>query len=192
MNKFKLSKYVLRDLIVSDSDYISLFNLINKTHILLPVEELKNENFTDISNNLNKKAFNILKNNDFLVLKSIDESEALIKNAIYTSKEEGNGIYFHIYLTLDCNMNCIYCFENKEVINVKTISDEVEGKLLEFIEKKLKNNQFEFLEVIWFGGEPLLEIDKMLKLNTSLKKIVEKYAVNYSSQISTNGYYLDN
>lgn len=72
MNKFKLSKYVLRDLIVSDSDYISLFNLINKIHILLPVEELKNENFTDIPNSLNKKAFNILKNNDFLVLKSID------------------------------------------------------------------------------------------------------------------------
>lgn len=191
MNKFKLSKYVLRDLIVSDSNYISLFNLINKTHILLPVEELKNENFTDLPNNLSKKAFNILKNNNFLVLKSIDENEALIKNAIYTSKEEGNGIYFHIYLTLDCNMNCIYCFENKEVINVKTISDEVEGKLLKFIEKKLKNNQFEFLEVIWFGGEPLLEIDKMLKLNTSLKKIVAKYAVNYSSQISTNGYYLD-
>lgn len=43
-------------------------------------------------------------------------------------------------------MNCIYCFENKEVINVKTISDEVEGKLLEFIEKKLKINEYDYID----------------------------------------------
>ncbi len=53
--------------------------------------------------------------------------------------------------TTGCNFECPYCFEPKK--NPKSITPEVEEKLIEYINKQehIKN-----ISITWYGGEPLL------------------------------------
>ena len=69
-----------------------------------------------------------------------------------------------IAVTLLCNMDCPYCFENKKNI---TITKEIEDNLISFIDKNTPNEGS--LNISWFGGEPLLQKDLIYRLSKKNK-----------------------
>jgi len=82
-------------------------------------------------------------------------------------------------LTENCNFNCSYCYQKKSKNYLKeSTAERVIEKLLPF----LQNNSF----VNFYGGEPLLEFDKIKFIVSLLNKTNKKF--NYST--STNGYFL--
>jgi len=97
----------------------------------------------------------------------------------------------HDYLSLTiapttaCNFSCPYCFEKG--INFKTMNQEVIESTIAFIERqsKMTNNK---VEITWYGGEPLLAIDKIQEI---YKRIKAKGIELISSGMITNGYYLN-
>jgi uncharacterized protein len=62
-----------------------------------------------------------------------------------------------IEMTNLCNLKCKYCYVDKE--HPRTISKEILNNILDFLEKK--NIKHKNLTIQFFGGEPLLEIDKI-------------------------------
>ena len=87
--------------------------------------------------------------------------------------------------TLACNLNCDYCFESG-YRNNSTMSDDLLFEIADYIyyrtDATTKN-----IHVVWFGGEPLVAFDKIVKFSKYLiSKLTEKQ-INFSSTMISNG-----
>ena len=88
-----------------------------------------------------------------------------------------------IFPTLSCNFDCYYCYEKNKK---GTISKEVQEKIIELIKDRAEQKMD--IQVVWFGGEPLLVYDIISKLTQKFIDICEENKVKYGSSIITNGY----
>ncbi len=85
--------------------------------------------------------------------------------------------------TMACNFACIYCFEGDK--DNHTMSDETAERLVSFV----KDSKVEFLNVVWFGGEPLMQFKRMCELTGQFKALLpEKNA--FRADLVTNAYFL--
>lgn len=88
-----------------------------------------------------------------------------------------------------CNFRCKYCFEQKSEIAYTdtTYTEEIFTKTCEYIDYILNNvlQKQDRLCITFYGGEPLLYIDTILKFTNRFKSKIYKY------NIVTNGYLLD-
>lgn len=86
--------------------------------------------------------------------------------------------------TTCCNFACPYCFEPKKV--QKSISQEVEDAIINYIKMQKDKSM---LELIWYGGEPLLRLDIMQRLYA---RILDECSKDIKShKIITNGYLIN-
>lgn len=93
-----------------------------------------------------------------------------------------------LYVTEQCNFRCIYCPEDH--VN-KRFSEENWDSLYRHIEKNVRNGQYEFVRISFFGGEPLLEISSILKFLDRLELLKNEYPeVVFKHEMTTNGYLL--
>lgn len=91
-----------------------------------------------------------------------------------------------IALTLACNFNCVYCYENPRNGLIK---DEVKEAIYKKIEEILKTGKK--VSVTWFGGEPLVAKDIIWEMSQKIDEICAKYNTTCMYDMSTNGYLLD-
>lgn len=82
-----------------------------------------------------------------------------------------------------CNFNCSYCYEENRPN--KKMSQEVQKGIVNFVKNKYCT--IDTLGIVWYGGEPLLEINIIKSLSLELQKL----AKNYSAFLVTNGFHLD-
>lgn len=80
-----------------------------------------------------------------------------------------------------CNFNCPYCFESKR--NPQMMEEGFGTKIVDFI-KTHKN--VKTMNVTWYGGEPLLAIDRIKEINNLLTQI-EGITLTATTLV-TNGY----
>ena len=104
------------------------------------------------------------------------------------SRYRTNAIDLTIAPTLDCNLNCIYCYEMKQKAP-RMMNKEVAKKLIDFLDKKLVGT--ENLHVVWYGGEPLLAPKVIFNLSKSFTKLCDKHECSYFTTIVSNCYLLD-
>ncbi|MBI4722400.1 MAG: SPASM domain-containing protein [Candidatus Stahlbacteria bacterium] len=91
--------------------------------------------------------------------------------------------------TLECNFECKYCYEReKKIIKNITMGDAEEEKLLEFLTNKV--SKIETLFITWYGGEPLLELNRIISLSNKMKQICKKNKCKFNAALITNGYLL--
>lgn len=83
--------------------------------------------------------------------------------------------------TTGCNFACPYCFEPKQ--NPKTITSEIISKIGEFIKS---HTDAKYLDLTWYGGEPLLAFAQIKELWKELTASNMPKIINHS--IITNGY----
>lgn len=84
--------------------------------------------------------------------------------------------------TTSCNFACPYCFEPKK--NVKTITDNVIERLVDFLKKK---EHLKDISIVWYGGEPLIAFNKIKQI---LERFESENITVWSQSIITNGYLL--
>jgi len=126
-----------------------------------------------------------LLNCGFIIEDNVDE-QAEIRLNMLRSQFATSGMGLTIAPTMDCNFGCAYCFEVGQLKECY-MSDEVEDKIVEFVAQHA--NSLEMLNITWFGGEPLLTIDRIESLSKRFIDICEQNNVAYSSNVITNGYY---
>jgi len=171
----KLSKYnyffkPLNKFVVYNSFSASLIELEDELY-----NDLVNNNFANIA----KKTLSELVELSIIVY---DDNILInkLKFEIYKSRYDRENLHLTITPTYFCNFNCSYCYEdNRPKI---FMSENTIQNLISFVKEKKVSN----LTVTWYGGEPLLAFDKIVKLTTELKKIVK----TFSAHIVTNGYLL--
>lgn len=150
---------------------------------------------------INDTLYHIIKEKDI----DINKLSALVKKTFLKHKilvEEGqDDTYFYnkkflfysrtfsqktlgltIATTTHCNFRCHYCYEEgvaKSISNKKT-----NDAIIKFIE----NNPAKTIDIIWYGGEPLLNFKAIEYLTGILKNDYNGKKISYS--IITNGYLL--
>ncbi len=121
----------------------------------------------DVCNNnpVYEKAIKELLNNHILVKASADEDQ-LLRETIETYRNSSSYSFTWV-LTMKCNFRCIYCYEEKQNIDM---SWEVAEKSIDFVVEKIKESKQKELNIIFYGGEPLLKFNLMKRILKTLKE----------------------
>lgn len=95
--------------------------------------------------------------------------------------------------TMRCNFVCPYCYVTDSGFNriTTTMNTNILHSILRYIENIYKNKKIKTCEIIWFGGEPLLEVGKIEFFMGELFVLASKYGFLTTSTIITNGYLLE-
>lgn len=147
-------------------------------------DSLLNNRLFDIDN---ENHINSLKYGKFITESRIDEYEELRKKENYIN-DSVKVIGLQILPVSGCNFKCSYCYESsREPIELMT--ENVMDDIIKFVRNTLKPST-EYLNISWFGGEPLLAIDRIEYLSEAFIKISEENNLKYNATIISNGYLL--
>jgi uncharacterized protein len=177
------------NIIVEHDDKILAFN--SMTCALAEVSG----DFMDVLNDIDNNAFdpdrhdkelidNMLLGN-YIVNDVVDELK-VVKFKNLHGKYSSKGMGMTIAPTLACNFACPYCYETPKK---GMMSKEIQDKLVCIAETGAK--QKKHISITWYGGEPLLAVGIIVDMSKRMIEIAEKYEVEYSAFMVTNGYLLD-
>lgn len=129
-----------------------------------------------------------LKNLGMIVESQLDEV-ALIKHLNKIALYDNRDYEIMINPTLECCFKCWYCFEAHPQGHMST---EIVNAIKEHIRHKIKNDKITRLHISWFGGEPLLYYDQVVRpISVFAKQFTEKNQVLFTNSITTNGYLIN-
>ena len=118
----------------------------------------------------------------FLVDEGCDEL-ALVLDAQARTRSATDRLELTITPTVACNLRCGYC---PEVDKRSRSMDELdEQRVLEFATARMAHARSLF--VTWFGGEPLLRPDPLVRMSARLARLCTFRGVSYGSCVITNG-----
>ena len=126
----------------------------------------------------------------------INENKNELREILYNMKrrqfERTEMFSLVIAPTMQCNYRCIYCFEDAPSQQYIMGDAEIDN-IVEFVKKRLKScPAIKKIYVHWFGGEPLLAYEKVIRpLSQKLIELAKEKGINYKSGIITNGYLLN-
>ena len=187
MNEFKKSKYTL---VVKCDDALILYNTLNGSMIYLSEPKYIDQIINLFSEkNLipeDKNLFEKLYQSNFILDKSINENE--IANLAFLNRYKVNKqLKLLIYVTNDCNFNCIYC---PQIHTPTYMTNTTIDSLCASVENLIVNSDFNSISISWFGGEPLLNFNVIERGMMNFLKIAKTYDLSIHSGITTNGYFL--
>ena len=176
------SKYNIK---LNSADKMIVFNSLSKSMISVSNEYIdefsKKIALEDESDELYRK----LQNSGFVIdNENSNESECVEEEykSLCLGKSRLNII---ILPTYKCNFRCTYCYETfQDVSMTKQTAEDVYSFVENIIYK------YSSLEVSWFGGEPMLEMDTIVFLSEKFKRLCQNQRKVYIANITTNGYLL--
>ena len=136
-----------------------------------------------------------MKDLGFIVNQDFDELEYVLKKNKEALEDES---LYHVTInpTLMCNFKCWYCSVSTYVKDDDLLSGKMEEKTLlsivEHFDHVLDNNAIKEIKIDWFGGEPLMYFDEIVKnICYQVKLKAEIKGVKFSSFVTTNAYYIN-
>lgn len=96
-----------------------------------------------------------------------------------------------LHVVHDCNLKCEYCFASQGDFggHKAYMTEEVGKKALKYLVDNSGSRKF--LEVDFFGGEPLMDFELVKKLVKYGNEIAEEKGKKFRFTITTNGVLLD-
>ncbi|MBC7083278.1 MAG: SPASM domain-containing protein [Firmicutes bacterium] len=138
-----------------------------------------------LEGNREKDILSKLEAGRFIIPQTLDEIDYM--RVMYDqSKFATSSLGLTIAPTLDCNFRCTYCYERHRV---EHMTPEVEAALVDFVKRMMR--PVRFLNVTWYGGEPLLALDGIIRLSREFMQLCDKHSCEYSASMITNGYLLN-
>lgn len=161
-------------------------NLCNETHILLSEDVFKlydADNLEQIKQ-IYPQVYERLEKGKFLVSEDADEFVEI--QAQRKRDFEDTSMYqLIINPTLDCNLSCWYCYENK--IPKSVMSEETIEAVAKNIESHYKEQPFSTLKLSFFGGEPFLRFFVIKKIVAKADDFCKANNINFIIDFTTNG-----
>lgn len=178
--------------VFKNKDEYVLYNSVSNGMV-----SLTNDEYTAVMNVLpNKENISILEDSMIenlqelgIILDDYEDEKLSIFLDIMRARLDNRNLSLTIAPTLMCNFKCPYCYENEVKNNTDIITDEMCNYLIEFIETRIKN--VDSLHIVWYGGEPLIALNKIELLSKRIIKLCNENNVFYTSSITTNGYLLN-
>ncbi len=165
-----------------------LYNIINQNFVSLDREyAYLYNNLKELAKEENREKLQEFMDAGFIVEDTIDEKEAYIRN-FHLSRWYSRRLLFTIVPTTACNFRCPYCFEQgiKPLILKKNIIEDSK----QFIRERIEIFKPEEVHVAFYGGEPLLEVEKIIEMGRFFKSLSSERKFKLKSEIVTNGYLL--
>lgn len=158
-----------------------IFNTFSHAFIKMSTEDwLETINYcksTEKDNTIIKKEYKDLASLGIIVEKP-DEQLKIFKYGYYAQMFRKTSTFLYIAPTMQCNLNCFYCFEGDNKKG-KRMSQETIEDLIDFI----VSSKIDDLYIVWFGGEPALAFDQIFSICENLS---EK-SIRFHSSMITNG-----
>ncbi|MBE6798264.1 MAG: radical SAM protein [Ruminococcaceae bacterium] len=171
--------------------YSSLSGSVVHLHEEKYIEMLKSVLNRDSFEYEDNDFFNILTDNQIFVDENTDES-LLVRHLYEEYINRSDKLEIMLIVTRQCNFRCVYC--GQPHVDEKMDSSDYQAILM-FIENKLLTNKFNSVHVTFFGGEPLIEGEKICDFLKKLKSLLAKLStkrkeITFTAGMSTNGYLL--
>ena len=116
----------------------------------------------------------------YLIPENLDEA-LYVKMVLEKLKESASKLCITIIPTHACNMNCPYCYQQKDA----SVMDEATlSRILQYI--RLNAHQFKTIEITWYGGEPLLQWKKICSFSREVKTLCHQMDRTFASSIVSN------
>lgn len=133
---------------------------------------------------LSDEEYKYFRDNYILVEEDDDLVETLHMHSmarLYSNK----SFVLTIAPTHNCNYACSYCYEHHRTS--KPMNDSTGQAIVDYVKHLKEENGLEVLYITWYGGEPLLQIERVCSLS---KKLCELGVNVQENSIITNGYFL--
>jgi len=169
----------------SATNEVLLFNTLTGAFVALDEETFKKvESILEGSNDCDNLLVQDLLEQGFLVPEDFDEVEIVLeRNRL--GIQDSNRLDVIVMPNMNCNFACPYCYEDHQK---SAMSYEVEQRLISWLEKMVP--RFKVVLISWFGGEPLLSYETVIRVQERVRDLCQSFNVNFSSHITTNGYLL--
>lgn len=157
-------KWSIYNELVHTEDAVCLFNPLRGKHLVLSPELsdwlAKCDNDINFIAESHPQLYKCLETERFVVSEECDEVGECIEmlNRRFSSK---TNLVVTINPTLDCNLKCWYCYESH--VKGSCMQPNVIDSVVRFIEKQVQSDELETLQLSFFGGEPLLKYEKVVK-----------------------------
>ncbi len=99
--------------------------------------------------------------------------------------KKNSGLNISVILNLDCNFDCIYCYEGG-MKGKLYMTDETAALLTDFIKDRFTRDK-KSLNMDFYGGEPLLSSNLIKSISTQMKSFAESRGASYTFTLVTNG-----
>lgn len=173
-------------------DGIILINIFNSNYVKINNEK-DIEHFLKIFNGQEElletdSMVKALYQNGYIIDDAVNEYELAKQEIQEQINIKSKTLRILLYVTDQCNFRCAYCPE-KHINNY--FSDKHYQGLYQFIKRGVEEGRYERIEMSFFGGEPLICVDKIILFIEKLEMLKE---INPSlvlyHHITTNGYLL--
>jgi len=181
-DKMRKNHYLLQTALSSNAFLV--YNVFSNSFLLLNKDQREcfNSQWSDLAEN-NPSLYNKLLADYFIVPDDFNEFEII--RGIKKQMQHDDSMYqIMINTTLDCNLNCWYCYENR-ILGSK-LTNSVIDAIKKNINFEYNEKSFKTLKVSFFGGEPLLCFSGMIKILDYARAFCEKNAVSLIVDLTTN------
>jgi uncharacterized protein len=120
-----------------------------------------------------------------MIVQDREEEKRAVLGFIDGINAKNSVLNITVVLNLDCNFACLYCYEGNLKGNFY-LSDETEAGLIDYVKRNFPEGKKRLL-IDFYGGEPLLSIDKIVSISQALKSISEERGASYEFTLITNG-----
>ena len=125
-----------------------------------------------------------LENKCFIFQDDVDEKQ-MIKSILLQKRFSPRTYVLILNTTMDCNLNCWYCYEKHSQQSYMTI--DMVNRLLKHINIVFKAIHFEILDLTFFGGEPLMNYKAIAALLDGVKQQAITNNFKIALTVVTNG-----
>ncbi|WP_342163543.1 radical SAM/SPASM domain-containing protein [Methylobacterium sp. SD21] len=120
-----------------------------------------------------------------VVGETIDELAAV--RADYEAARGGTDtLSLTIAPTMACNFACGYCFQGQHKPS-KPMTPEVQDAIITFVKA---HRGLRSLNIVWYGGEPLMGREAIFRLSDLLIAYCDKHGIAYGASIVSNAWFL--
>ena len=122
----------------------------------------------------------------FLVPHTLNEFQAVSSRRDQLFSDE--NLTLTLIVTKKCNFRCTYCYETHEE---EIMTDDTWESLHTLIKKRVEKQGLKNWTINFFGGEPLLEYQRIIEFLLRVQNIMKEHPeIAFSGSIVTNGYLL--
>lgn len=135
----------------------------------------------DVNYDSFKSFIDRLKTQGFIIDDDVNEAELITQK--YAALRAPHEYRLMLLPTYACNLRCWYCVQDhKDEWLTSKQYDAVE----KLVERKLVSEEIKNFHLSWFGGEPLMAYDALLKFTLRMKTLCERLGKHFSCGITTN------
>lgn len=130
-----------------------------------------------------------LKEMGYLLEDAIDEETQFHEWFDRRVVEQNEILTATILTTMACNLRCTYCYE-KDKLGKSRMCPETMEKVATWLKTRIDTTHPVKVNLIFFGGEPLLNVDAIRKISGDVYAHCQLRGVEYSAGMATNGIFL--